>query len=70
VKKVTAFILFVVLTFAASVPVVARARTNSQRAAQQNAKRSLKLQKKQHKKDLKAQQKATKQWRKHHSTTW
>lgn len=68
-KKLTAVILFVVLAFAASVPAVARTNS-SQRAAQHNAKRALKMQKKQHKKGMKAQQKATKEWRKHHHSAY
>lgn len=73
VKKVTAFILFILLGLALSVPTVAHAGTNpSQRAAQKRSqkayKKSMKQQKKAQKKAQKSQKKAMKDWKKTHRT--
>jgi hypothetical protein len=73
VKKVTAFILFILLGLALSVPAVAHAGTNpSQRAAQKHSqkayKKSMKQQKKTQKKAQKSQKKAMKDWKKSHRT--
>jgi hypothetical protein len=71
VRKVTACILLMLLGFALSVPATARTSANSQqRAAQKRQKKMLKQQKKQHKQDMKSSQKATKEWRKHHSSSF
>jgi inosine-uridine nucleoside N-ribohydrolase len=71
VKKITACILLALLSFALSLPAVARTKGNaSPRAAQRNARKVLKQQKKQQKKDRKTQNKATKEWKKHHRTSF
>jgi hypothetical protein len=73
VKKVTAFILLILLGLALSAPAVAHAGTNSsQRAAQKRSqkayKKSMKQQRKAQKKGLKSQKKAMKDWKKSHRT--
>ena len=69
-KKITAFILFILLGLALSVPTVAPARPNTHYKGSKNAqkqyKKSMKQQKKQQKKARKAQKRAQKDFRKQH----
>ncbi len=70
-KKITAFILFIVLGLALSVPTVAPAKTKQahykgSKSAQKQYKKSMKQQKKQQKKARKAQKRAQKDFRKQH----
>jgi hypothetical protein len=69
VRRVTAFLLFVVLGLAPFAPVTAHARTKvkqtkDQKAAAKQYKKYSKQQAKQQKKQLKAQQKANKKFNK------
>jgi hypothetical protein len=70
VKKVTACILFILLGGAVSLPVFARADTNSaQRKPQASLmKKYMKHQKKEHKNARKSQRKAEKNWKMRHHT--
>ena len=69
-KKVTAFILFVILGLALSIPTISMAGTKpAHHKASKNSqkgynKKSLKQQKKSQKKNMKSQKKATKSWKK------
>jgi hypothetical protein len=71
VKKITAFILFVFLGLALSVPPVVQADSAAHHKATKNSqkayKKTLKQQKKSSKKNMKSQKKATKNWKKQHS---
>jgi uncharacterized protein YxeA len=68
VKKVTAWILFILLGQAISVPAFAHAETNSgQRRPQTNSmNKYLKQQKKEQKNSRKSQRKAEKNWKVRH----
>jgi Sec-independent protein translocase protein TatA len=71
VKKVTAYILLVLLGLAISVPAVAQtSQTDAQRAARKKANQSqrkyTKQQRKEQKKAQKDQKKALKRWKKQH----
>jgi hypothetical protein len=73
VKKITAYLLFVLLGLALSGPTVAHARTNSaqsdaQKQSQKQWKKYNKQQHKQQKKQLKEQKKQIKNWKKDHPT--
>jgi hypothetical protein len=73
VKKLTAFVLFIILGLALFVPAVSYADNNSaqrksQKSAQKAYKKSLKQQKKSQKKARKSQMKAQKQWKKQHGS--
>lgn len=70
-KKITAFILFIVLGLALSVPAVSDAKTKDPhnkvtKSAQKQYKKSMKQQKKQQKQAQKAQKRAQKDFRKQH----
>ncbi len=72
-KRVLAYLLFVLLGLALAVPTVAHARTVSaqseaQKKTQKYWKKAGKQQAKQQKKQLKAQRKAAKKWNKDHPT--
>lgn len=67
-KKVTTCILLIIFGLVLSIPAVSHARGNSaNRAAQKNAKKMAKRNAKQAKRDRKMSQKATRDWKKHHS---
>lgn len=72
-KKVTAFILFILLGLALSVPTVVHAGPNSSQSAAQKRsqkayRKSMKQQRKTQKKAQKSQKKAMKDWKKTHRT--
>jgi hypothetical protein len=67
VKKAAAYILFMLLFLALSVPAIGQSDAGSvQRASQKNSAKYMKYQRKQEKKALKEQKKATKKWNKEH----
>ena len=67
VKRAAAYILFVLLALAFSVPAIGQGDAKSaQRASQKNSQKYMKQQKKQQKKLEKEQKKATKKWNKQH----
>ncbi len=71
-KKITAFILFVLLGLALTVPPVVHADSaahhKATKTSQKAYKKTLKQQKKANKKNVKSQKKATKSWKKQHSS--
>ena len=70
-KKITSCIVLILLGLALSGPTVAHARAKSaERTAQKNAKKAAKRNAKQVKRDRKMSQKATKDWKKHHPTSF
>ena len=71
VKRVTACVLFVLLSLALSGPVShasSRSAQDAQKQSQRTWKQYSKQQRKEQKKELKAQKKAMKNWKKQHPT--